>query len=166
VRYTLRAEALHDSRPMTSSRSSIPRSSASAPTHASAPSLALNSICAAQPRPVLDVSTAGHPPPLLIHRDGRSETIETRGTVLGVLGEPQLECRELRLTAGDALVLYTDGLLEAHAPRQILAPAELAPLGPTSPGAAALVEALHRRAVDPDRGPPRDDIAILAAQLS
>jgi serine phosphatase RsbU (regulator of sigma subunit) len=57
---------------------------------------------------------AGHPPPRIIHADGRVEGLEVRGLVLGI--EASQEYEEIRrpLEVGSAVVLYTDGVLEAR----------------------------------------------------
>lgn len=66
------------------------------------------------PFDTLLVCTAGHPPPLIAGR-GQSEAHEAQvpaGLILGVDPERQRQSHELRLKHGDALVFYTDGLVE------------------------------------------------------
>jgi serine phosphatase RsbU (regulator of sigma subunit) len=60
-------------------------------------------------------SSAGHPPPMLLHRDGRVEVLTgAPGLPLGVLpGHPRPEHRT-PLPAGSTLLLYTDGLIEGR----------------------------------------------------
>ncbi|MET9394522.1 SpoIIE family protein phosphatase [Streptomyces sp. NPDC006624] len=56
---------------------------------------------------------AGHPPPLLRHPDGRSETLHLAGGVmLGVQPDSVYPVTELVLDPGSVLLLYTDGLVE------------------------------------------------------
>jgi serine phosphatase RsbU (regulator of sigma subunit) len=57
---------------------------------------------------------AGHPKPRLIAADGTVTALEAQGLVLGV--EPEQEYGEVRATldVGGAVVLYTDGVLEAR----------------------------------------------------
>ncbi|KUO09141.1 histidine kinase [Streptomyces sp. DSM 15324] len=58
------------------------------------------------------VARAGHPPPALVHPDGRVEYPEVpTGLPLGLGGLP-FETAELELAEGSRLVLYTDGLVE------------------------------------------------------
>ena len=62
-------------------------------------------------------SSAGHPPPLLVHRDGRVEVLAAPvGLPLGV--DPRAGRPEHRVVVPPAatLLLYTDGLLEQHGP--------------------------------------------------
>jgi serine phosphatase RsbU (regulator of sigma subunit) len=57
---------------------------------------------------------AGHPPPRLIRADGSIEGVEVRGLVLGIEAAQEYEEVRLPLEPGDAVVLYTDGVLEAR----------------------------------------------------
>ncbi|GGZ84692.1 transcription antitermination regulator [Streptomyces echinoruber] len=55
---------------------------------------------------------AGHLPPLLL-RDGRARYLDRpRGVLLGATPSPVFEEAQVRLRAGDRLLLYTDGLVE------------------------------------------------------
>jgi serine phosphatase RsbU (regulator of sigma subunit) len=61
----------------------------------------------------LRYACAGHPPPVLLTRDGAHLLWNGRSTPLGTY--PQLDSRSeaaLRLGLGDRLLLYTDGLVE------------------------------------------------------
>jgi PAS domain-containing protein/GAF domain-containing protein len=56
---------------------------------------------------------AGHPPPLLRHPDGHTESLDLPGGVLlGVQPEAVYPVTELTLAPGSVLALYTDGLVE------------------------------------------------------
>lgn len=59
------------------------------------------------------LSIGGHPLPYLIHADGSVESVGVPGTLLGVLDNPSNVDRQVRLSRGDVLVLYTDGVTEA-----------------------------------------------------
>ncbi len=56
---------------------------------------------------------AGHNPPILMHADGTRELLEEGGTVLGLLPRVSYNRAQAEMRAGDVLVLYTDGLVEA-----------------------------------------------------
>jgi sigma-B regulation protein RsbU (phosphoserine phosphatase) len=56
---------------------------------------------------------AGHNPPLLLHRDGTTESLTEGGMVLGLFAAAQYESDTVRLQPGDHMVLFTDGVLEA-----------------------------------------------------
>jgi PAS domain S-box-containing protein len=59
-------------------------------------------------------AAAGHPPGLLISPSGELRQIEPRSTVLGTIKEavPQEASEEFKLSPGDRLILYSDGLIE------------------------------------------------------
>ena len=57
---------------------------------------------------------AGHPPPRLVSADGSVRSLDVRGLVLGVEGGQTYEEQHAPLGPGDAVVLYTDGVLEAR----------------------------------------------------
>lgn len=62
----------------------------------------------------LTLLTAGHPPPLVLRRDGTVRQPPCSGRLVGVLPELRLRAATERLEPGDTLVLYTDGLTEAR----------------------------------------------------
>jgi sigma-B regulation protein RsbU (phosphoserine phosphatase) len=55
---------------------------------------------------------AGHNYPVLIHRDGRVEFLETGGLILGAFEEAVYEKGEIPLQKDDILFFYSDGLTE------------------------------------------------------
>jgi hypothetical protein len=71
-------------------------------------------------------ASAGHPAALIARANGAVEELGERGTLLGVFGELAIEESSTVLKLGDVIALYTDGLLEAHAPERILTSAEMA----------------------------------------
>ncbi|MCX4767161.1 SpoIIE family protein phosphatase [Streptomyces sp. NBC_01275] len=109
------------------------------------------------------VARAGHPPPALVHPDGRVEYPEVpAGLPLGLGGLP-FETAELELAEGSSLVLYTDGLVEDRE-RDIDAGLELlrtalerAADGSPEETCQAVLDALL-----PAR--PNDDIALIVAR--
>ena len=56
---------------------------------------------------------AGHNPPLLIRRDGKSEEFDAAGAVLGQFPQWTYEQSEVLLESGDEVLMFTDGLVEA-----------------------------------------------------
>jgi PAS domain S-box-containing protein len=63
----------------------------------------------------LHVASAGHPLPLVMRgATGAVEELGTHGTLLGILAELDLSVAVTTLSAGDAVVLYTDGATEAR----------------------------------------------------
>ena len=55
---------------------------------------------------------AGHNQPLLLHRDGKISHLDKGGIPLGLEASRQYQQAEVKLCAGDRLVLFTDGLIE------------------------------------------------------
>ena len=63
----------------------------------------------------VNLAGGGHPPPLLLRPDGTAAYQETiGGTLIGIIAEPRLVSRTLRLGPGDTLVLYSDGLTDGQ----------------------------------------------------
>lgn len=60
------------------------------------------------------ISSGGHPLPLLLH-DGRVDCVGEPGVLLGILPEVVQPTVAAELGAGDAVVLYTDGITEGRA---------------------------------------------------
>lgn len=61
-----------------------------------------------------EVRTAGHPPALQFHAgSGRWVVLVTSGPVLGVVGAAEYSVHRGGLNSGDALLMYTDGLVES-----------------------------------------------------
>jgi anti-sigma regulatory factor (Ser/Thr protein kinase) len=61
----------------------------------------------------LDLAGAGHPPALIV-RDGKADELAAPGIPLGWPGAGSHEVVSTVLDRSDTLVLYTDGLIEAH----------------------------------------------------
>jgi sigma-B regulation protein RsbU (phosphoserine phosphatase) len=60
-------------------------------------------------------ASAGHPPPL-VWREGRTEELRQESLPLGRFRRAEYRNEELRLSPGDRLLLYTDGVTEALSP--------------------------------------------------
>src|SRR5215211_2767692 len=63
----------------------------------------------------LTYANAGHDLPYL-HRNGDAEELRARGMPLGLMPGMSYEEKETILEAGEAALLYSDGLVEAHGP--------------------------------------------------
>ncbi len=64
----------------------------------------------------LRYSNAGHQPGLLLRASGSIEELHEGGTPVGLLENARYQVGESRMEAGDALILYTDGLAESGSP--------------------------------------------------
>jgi anti-sigma regulatory factor (Ser/Thr protein kinase) len=114
----------------------------------------------------LELASAGHPLPLLLHPDGSVEAIGARGHLLGLWPDFEAEPLSLMLAPGDALIFYTDGVTDARAPDRILDTSDLAELvrSCAGAGAEATAERIERTVADALAGEPRDDIAVLVIE--
>ena len=63
--------------------------------------------------PRLTFSNAGHNWPVLVHGRGEPQFLDRGGPLLGVFENAKFEQGVVALTAGDCVVLYTDGISEA-----------------------------------------------------
>ncbi|HEX6542689.1 MAG TPA: SpoIIE family protein phosphatase [Ktedonobacterales bacterium] len=65
----------------------------------------------------LQYANAGHDLPYLAHAGAASE-LRATGMPLGLMPDMHYEEKEVRMVAGDTLLLYSDGLVEAHNPER------------------------------------------------
>jgi serine phosphatase RsbU (regulator of sigma subunit) len=62
-------------------------------------------------------ANAGHDLPYLHRRNGDAEELRARGMPLGLMPGMSYEEKETILEAGEAVLFYSDGLVEAHDPK-------------------------------------------------
>ncbi|MCI0531167.1 MAG: SpoIIE family protein phosphatase [candidate division Zixibacteria bacterium] len=62
---------------------------------------------------IFTYSNAGHNPPMLVHSNGEIEYLTGGGLALGILPDSTYQESATRLSEGDLLLLYTDGVTEA-----------------------------------------------------
>jgi serine phosphatase RsbU (regulator of sigma subunit) len=115
------------------------------------------------------LANAGHPPALLLRDDGRVEVVDGEtGMLLGLFPDAEIVERPLRLLPGDAIVLYTDGVIEARDPAtgEFFGQERLEALvsqcaGRTADGIARRVELA---VIDHQAGQTLDDVAVLVVR--
>ncbi len=113
----------------------------------------------------LTVACGGHPPPLVLRSDGGVASIGAPGSLLGVFPNVSIEDVVLDLDAGDQVVLFTDGLVDARHPtplddaglRRLVA--ECRDLS-----AQATVDRIGEAIADPGSEAP-DDVCILVLRV-
>jgi PAS domain S-box-containing protein len=114
----------------------------------------------------LDVRVAlgGHPPPVVRRADGAVETPGRYGVLLGMLEDPPVHDSRFTLAAGDAMLLYTDGVTEAGSRARPLGDRGLRDViaALREPEPERIVDAVEQAVVGAQTGEPRDDIALLA----
>ena len=115
-------------------------------------------------------AAAGHPPGLLISPSGDLRRLESCGTVLGILEDavPRNGTEAFKLSAGDRLMLYSDGLFEVwNREDEMLGMEGLEKIVRT---AAALPLPAMRRAIiegvnSYSAGPVRDDTTLILVEV-
>jgi PAS domain S-box-containing protein len=114
------------------------------------------------------LATGGHPLPLLMRASGAIKQAGRPGTLLGVVREPEISEERITLGSGDALVLYTDGVVEASPSDQALAPDRLADLlrACDDSHAGSIAEAVERQAIAVQNGRLRDDVAVVVLRAT
>jgi serine phosphatase RsbU (regulator of sigma subunit) len=116
----------------------------------------------------LGVSLAGHQRPLLISRGGEVSLLGRPGTLLGVIDPIEIIESDAELLAGETLLLYTDGVVEAGRRNGGLAERGLSELCREAPGLelTQLLKRIETEVLRQAGGTLRDDIALLAVRPS
>jgi sigma-B regulation protein RsbU (phosphoserine phosphatase) len=161
ARYTLRAAAMHNDNP-----ADVLRDLNSALLMQSAEDMCTavyGEIDTSQGDLTINLAVAGHPPPLVLRADRTVEPVQTRGTMLGAFKDVAFTGCEVELRPGDAIVLYSDGLLDIQLDGARLDERWLAQLLCSASTTAA--DAFVARVTDTLERldlPLRDDVAIMA----
>src|SRR5215217_4715601 len=116
----------------------------------------------------ITVSRGGHPPPLLLKADGSIYKIGQPGGALGVFDDANLSEQEASLAPGDALVLYTDGVVEARSPDGLFfGEKRLMALLRSSVtlGASTIAGRIESAVLNFQEQAPRDDVAALVLRV-
>ncbi len=119
-------------------------------------------------RETIAYAAAGHPPSLVRRRDGRIERLEEGGVALALLPVASYPTADVPFRAGDRLLIFTDGLLEAARPggEEFFGDAELervvAGAGPAADLSKAVLEA-YRAWIGPGT-PLSDDVTLVAVE--
>jgi sigma-B regulation protein RsbU (phosphoserine phosphatase) len=110
---------------------------------------------------------AGHPPLLVIRDNGATESIASIAPPLGLIEHPEFTETVIGFEAGDAFLLYTDGLFgSAKDERRRLTPQRLEKmLDPSAPSAEALLKGILTQVAPDNAGDALpDDMAALAVR--
>ena len=115
----------------------------------------------------LRVATGGHPLPLCRRADGSTETLGYPGSFLGMAETAQISEFATLLRPGDMVVLYTDGVSEARQGGSFFGEAGIAEVAGAAAGqpAQAVADAVVAAALAFQRGPARDDIAVVVVKV-
>jgi sigma-B regulation protein RsbU (phosphoserine phosphatase) len=112
---------------------------------------------------VVTLASAGHPPPLLVR--GRDVMpVGEPGTIAGAF-EGEWPAVGVELEAGDVLVLYTDGVIDAMGEDERFGEQRLQEaLGRLEGGVGERLAALRGELEAFERGPQRDDTTVLVLE--
>jgi serine phosphatase RsbU (regulator of sigma subunit) len=116
----------------------------------------------------LGVARGGHPAPLVVRADGSVEVLAPPGRALGIFPDPGLEVQKVSLRPGDAVVFYTDGIVEARGPDgSFLGEERLRALLRLCAGlsAPAIAQRLRDVTLEYGEGNARDDLAVLVLRV-
>jgi serine phosphatase RsbU (regulator of sigma subunit) len=116
----------------------------------------------------LRFASAGHPAPVVLRADGTAATVGESGDLLGIFGEAETRVTAVRLSPGESLVCFTDGVTERRDGTRMLG--EEGVLEVVAGGTGLSASMLSRQlgaAVSgfADQG-ARDDVAILVLQAA
>ena len=111
------------------------------------------------------IASAGHPPPVRVSASGCALVETDNGTPLGAF-VCDYPVTRLSLRPGEALVLYTDGVVEARRGAELFGEERLVEvLGGVSPPTPRLLVDRLRNAVDEFAAELKDDLQIVALRL-
>lgn len=112
------------------------------------------------------VGNAGHPSPYLLRPGQGALPVSSAGQLLGVFEGHEFTEAEVRLGAGDALVLYTDGVTEGRRQLEHYGDDRLrATIEAAGPGAGSIVDTVLADVLAFQGGDARDDIAMITISV-
>jgi PAS domain S-box-containing protein len=113
------------------------------------------------------LANAGHPAPVLIRPDGRTERVSGGGVPLGIFGDPEPATTQLELSEGDVLFYYTDGLADARSPEATYFEDRLSDSLAELAGrhAADIVSDMRKVVLEFSDGVLRDDLTMLVLRV-
>jgi serine phosphatase RsbU (regulator of sigma subunit) len=117
-------------------------------------------------RTELACASAGHPRPRFLRADGSIESLKVGGLALGIIGEQSYEEIRIPYATGDAVVLYTDGVIEARRGRELYGTPRLDEFLRRNAGLGAreLAEAVLADCREFAGGPLLDDCAVVVVR--
>lgn len=162
ARYTLRAAAMRDSDPA-AILGELNRALRMEAEEMAMCSAVYGEIDTGVDRVELTLAVAGHPAPLVVRAGGPVEPAAVRGTLLGAFADAEFGSCRISLGPGDAIVLYSDGLLDTSLDGEAVDEECLAKVLADAPQTAAqqLIDVIDATLARLDE-PLRDDVAVMA----
>lgn len=114
------------------------------------------------------MSSAGHPPPLIVRDDGRIREIGGSGPILGGWDDSLWEDREVRVSPDETLLMYTDGVTDIRGAAERFGAVRLRRLLAEHAGSrpAELLEALQSALDEFQTGSHADDTGAVALRAA
>ena len=113
--------------------------------------------------------SAGHPPLLHLSAQGPIAQITAEGDLLGAFETAYFESREIPVSAGDRLLLFSDGLIESYQGRPVTRRQGLQILADTAAALrlASLADMVEQTAlaICPAAGKNSDDLLLLGVEV-
>jgi serine phosphatase RsbU (regulator of sigma subunit) len=116
----------------------------------------------------MTICCAGHPLPLILRSDGSVESAGKPGSLLGIFPDPELSDQAIDLLPGDAVVMFTDGVIEERLNGHVFGREGLVSVLERCAGQSAedIAETIQKAVLGFGEDAPRDDIAILVGRVS
>jgi serine phosphatase RsbU (regulator of sigma subunit) len=113
------------------------------------------------------VCSGGHPLPIVVRADGQVTLVGAPGALIGLFPDIRLVEQTTELRSGDALVLYTDGVTEAHRGNELFGEERLNRVLAAHAGADAeeIADAIQQAVDDFATPTRRDDLALLVLRV-
>jgi sigma-B regulation protein RsbU (phosphoserine phosphatase) len=113
------------------------------------------------------IALGGHPPPLRTRaRTGSLDEVGQAGLLLGIFDRPHLPEESIALEAGDALVLYTDGITEGRNADDFFGESRLAAAVAAADGSAQdRAASIAGQVLEFQDHVTRDDLAVVVVRL-
>lgn len=115
----------------------------------------------------LSLACGGHPPPIIRRADNTIEVATCSGPLLGLPVNLAFEEQRVELAVGDTVVLYTDGVTEAHHRNQDLFGEErlMDVISHAGDGVDEVADAIIAAVSDYGPAEPRDDVAVVVLRI-
>lgn len=110
------------------------------------------------------ISSAGHPPAIIVGQDGRLREVPQPGPVLGAFDDASWPEETVTIQPGELLVMYTDGVIETVGEHERFGVERLRTLLRSQAGAdpQTVLQQLEAALTGFASGPAADDVAALA----
>lgn len=168
ARHTIRAEAAHDADPARILHQVSDALYSQSGNHASTRwcTAALARMTPTEDGALLHISCGGHPLPRVLRADGTVEHAAQPGTVVGLVPDGQRTTVTTQLASGDALVFFTDGIIEARQGKELFGEERLdAVLARSATHSAEDLIAAVLGQLDRPDVVQRDDAAVLVVRI-